>query len=211
MNKDTLSAFNSQRLKQTARDNDRWDKTHKDPNQLGYIGSKPGVKDESRDSDSWFTPAIYTDMARKVMNGIDLDPFSSTQANKTVKAKKIFTIDDSGLTQDWCHIGKLKVWMNPPYGRGLMDQAIDKLIEEYYKGSISEAIVLVNNATETQWFQSLVKESSAICLVERRISFYNVDGKNVSGNTRGQVFVYIGQSHLKFKDVFESIGLVFQK
>ena len=183
----------------------------KDSSLLGYISCKPGAKDNSRDSDSWFTPAIYTDMARKVMNGIDLDPFSSLEANKTVKAKKIFTIDNSGLTQNWCDIGKVKVWMNPPYGRGLMDQAIDKLIEEYYKGSISEAIVLVNNATETQWFQSLVKESSAICLVERRISFYNVDGKNVSGNTRGQVFVYIGQSHLKFKDVFESIGLVFQK
>lgn len=178
-------------------------------NRLAYIGAKPG---ENRDSDSWFTPAKYIEMARNVMGSIDIDPFSSEEANKIVRAKRIFTADNSALTQDWNKLGRVNVWMNPPYGRGLIGDAIDKLIEEYYKGIIGQAIVLVNNATETQWFQKLTAEASAICLVEKRISFYNVDGKESSGNTRGQVFIYLNPLGCEnFKKEFSTIGLVFSK
>ena len=47
-------------------------------NNLAYTGSKPGTK---RDSNAWFTPAKYIDSVRAVLGTIELDPFSSIEAN----------------------------------------------------------------------------------------------------------------------------------
>lgn len=57
-----------------------------DVNRLGYIGRKPGAVPADRDADSWYTPASYIEAARAVMDGIDLDPFSSEKANSTIRA-----------------------------------------------------------------------------------------------------------------------------
>jgi len=179
--------------------------------QMAYIGKKPN-SENGRDSGSWYTPAKYVEMARSVMGSIDIDPYSCSEANKVVKAKKYFTESDNALTKDWNTIGRATVWANPPYGRGIIDKCTSKLIEEYYKGGISQAIILVNNATETGWFQDLVKEAAAICLVSKRIAFYNDDNKEVSGNTRGQVFIYLNATgSAAFEREFSAIGQVFSK
>ena len=176
---------------------------------LGYIGSMPG----HRDSNSWFTPIEFIEKSRLVLGGIDLDPFSSEHANKTVGATKYFSEADSAFDKDWCTLGKVTVWMNPPYGRGLMSKAAEKFLQEFYAGHISRGIVLVNNASETQWCQSLLEACTSICMVNKRIEFYNVDGKSISGNTRGQFFLYFDtRSQAKqFEEVFKSIGKVFSK
>lgn len=180
-------------------------------NNMAYIGNKPGSH-EARDSGSWFTPAKYIELARKTMGSIDIDPYSCAEANQIVKAKKFFTEEDNALTKEWNKVGRATVWANPPYGRGIIDKCSAKIIEEYYKGGISQAIILVNNATETGWFQDLSNEASAICLVNKRIAFYNTDGKEVSGNTRGQVFIYLNALGCDcFKRDFSTIGQVFLK
>jgi len=61
----------------------------------------------------YYTPIKIVDAARQTMNGIDLDPASSHIANKHVKAKLIFTIEDDGLKQNWFG----NVWMNHPFGK----------------------------------------------------------------------------------------------
>lgn len=181
--------------------------------QMAYIGKKPlSENNEDRDSNAWYTPAKYIEIARTVMGSIDIDPYSCEEANKVVKAKKFFTENDNALTKDWNLIGRATVWANPPYGRGIIDKCTSKIIEEYYKGGISQAIILVNNATETAWFQELASEASSICLVSKRIAFYNTDNKEVSGNTRGQVFIYLNETdNGAFKREFSSIGQVFSK
>lgn len=71
-----------------------------DRDKLAYIGSKPGAsQDTSRDSDAWFTPSIYVEMAREVMGEIDLDPFSSLAANKHVRAKRFFDVEADAFKQ----------------------------------------------------------------------------------------------------------------
>lgn len=67
-----------------------------DVDKLAYIGAKPGSIN-TRDSDSWYTPNLYTDMARKVLGTIDLDPFSSSLANEYVKAKRYFDTDSDAF------------------------------------------------------------------------------------------------------------------
>lgn len=105
----------------------------------------------------WYTPPSYIAAARVVMGGIDLDPASSEIANRIVNAAQIFTEQDNGLVQDW-PIGR--IWMNPPYAQPLMGQFAAKFAAEIRRGS--SGIVLVNNATETAWFQVIGAECSAI-------------------------------------------------
>ncbi len=170
---------------------------------LGYVGRQPGSR---RDSDSWFTPAQYVDAARSVLGRIYLDPFSSDAANLTVGAKLYYTEADDGFKQSW--LAKT-VWMNPPYGR-LCRPAIEKFVYEFGCGHFKSGIVLVNNATETRFFQLLMDVASAVCFTNHRISFYNADGKRISGNTRGQAFFYVAKrpNITLFKSAFASFGKV---
>ncbi len=177
-----------------------------DVNKLGYVGAKPGAVVASvRDANAWFTPSKYVDMARDVMGEIDLDPFSSSSANTRIQAKRFFDTDDDAHKQIWFET-RGRVFMNPPYGRGDMAKAVKTFLEIYSKGQISESIVLVNNSTETKWFQDLLEQSSALCFTNKRISFENDDGKNISSNTRGQAFIYFGNNTKRFHEVFQSIG-----
>ena len=177
---------------------------------MAYIGAKPGENQvDIRDSDSWYTPSIYTNMVREVMGEIDLDPFSSSKANSHVKAKRYFDLKSNAFKKTWFKKPG-RVFMNPPYGRKIINASVEIFIENWKNNTISEAIVLVNNATETKWFQLLLKSSSIICLPEKRISFEAFDGKNVSGNTRGQVFLYFGQETNKFESVFKRIGVTLR-
>ena len=143
-----------------------------DVTKLGYIGKVPGTL---RKSDDWYTPKPYIDMCTEVLDGIDLDPFSSDHANKNVGAKKYWTEKDNALKQDWSVDDTYTVFMNPPYSRGAMKPAVDKFIEEYQLEHFVHGIVLVNNATESVWFQSLLEHGDAACFVNHRISFWNAE------------------------------------
>ena len=145
-------------------------------------------------------------MVREVLAVIDLDPFSSDFGNTYVEAHRYINVEQDAFITEWFE-NKGSVFMNPPYGRGLVNRAIAAFIGYWKEQKITEAIVLVNNATETQWFQTALKESAAICLPSSRIAFENNDGKNVSGNTRGQVFLYFGSNKSHFIDVFNRIGV----
>lgn len=70
---------------------------------LAYVGSKPG---NSRDSDAWYTPTPYISAARAVMGDIDLDPFSSAEANERIGAHRFFDVRRSAFTGNWNREGK---------------------------------------------------------------------------------------------------------
>jgi ParB family chromosome partitioning protein len=150
----------------------------------------------------WYTPERFIEAARLTMGQIDLDPASSERANKTVKAGVIYTIDDDGLAQDWFG----NVWMNPPYAQPLMTQFAEKLISELPE--LCTAIVLVNNATETKWFQLMAKQATAICFPEARIKFIDKEGKESGSPLQGQTFLYFGSSVDRFKKNFSQFGFV---
>jgi phage N-6-adenine-methyltransferase len=178
---------------------------------LGYIGRAPTHR--PRDADSWFTPDTYLDSVRAVFGGkIDLDPFSSKKANEIVKAKRFFSIEKSAFDHDWSdkkHKGQGQtVFMNPPYSAGLCARAVNRFVDQFLTKHFEEGVVLVNNATDTRWFNQLVKNCTAICFTDHRISFWNADHKNVSGNTRGQAFFYFGENPDTFTNVFSSHGFV---
>lgn len=157
-------------------------------------------------NDEWYTPEKYIDLAREVMGGIDLDPASCEYAQKVVQATKFYTAEDDGLDQPW----EGRVWMNPPYSKGLMDKFVLKICEEYQLGSVDEAIVLAPSCTDVKWFHKLGEVASALCLTLGRIHFYNLEGQKNSPPT-GYVFFYFGQDPTKFLEIFESVGLVLRR
>jgi len=168
---------------------------------LAYVGKKPGSR---RDSNSWFTPPAYIELVRKVLGSIDLDPFSSPEANRVVGATRYLSVSQSAFEHEW---PARTVFMNPPYSSNLIGRASARFLNQWKKHRFT-AIVLTNNSTETKWFQGLLCVANAICFVNHRISFWSSDGKATSGNTRGQVFFYFGSDVDQFRVVFGSIGKV---
>ena len=162
---------------------------------------KPHVTHNSSNNE-WYTPKIYTDAAHRVMGGIDLDPASSERANQTVRAKKYFTEKEDGLKQQW----NGRIWMNPPYSTGLIDKFVDKLVQSYKEKAVYEAIVLVNNATETNWFQDLASVANTIVFPNKRIRFISADGTQGSP-LQGQAIFYLGKQTVAFLKEFAPYGL----
>lgn len=152
-------------------------------------------------NNEWYTPDEYIEAARDVMGRIDLDPASNPIANEHVKASTYYSIDDDGLTKEWSG----NVWMNPPYEGKLIVQFIEKLNAEFVAGRVSEAVVLVNNATETKWFQALARHASAACFPQSRIKFW-YPGKTEAAPLQGQAFLYLGANSRAFIAVFQSFG-----
>ena len=164
----------------------------------GLLRGKPHVAQATGDNE-WYTPPDYISAARTVMGKIDLDPASSEEANTIVNAARIFTIEDDGLAQDW----EGSVWLNPPYASDLVGRFIEKLLA----ADISEAVVLVNNATETRWFQSLLRAASAVCFPAKRIKFWGPD-KETGAPLQGQAVLYLGPNQEDFERYFGEFGVV---
>lgn len=152
----------------------------------------------------WYTPPQFIAAAREVLGEIDLDPASSIKANETVQAQAFFTKDDNGLTKEWHG----RVWLNPPYAQPLISEFSEKVVEEYDAARIDAAIVLVNNATETRWFQKMARSATAICFPAGRIKYLDATGTPANTPLQGQAFLYFGADHGKFISVFEQFGVV---
>lgn len=130
--------------------------------------SKPHVA-RSTGNNEWVTPEPIVNAARYTMRAIDLDPASSSSANMLVRATRFFDLDNDGLSQEWSG----RVWLNPPYGRGLITPFVDKLLSST---SVTEAVVLTNNGTETEWGQRLLAAANWVCFPNKRIKFLMFDG-----------------------------------
>ncbi len=166
----------------------------------------PVSQREDYDSDEWYTPIEYLWAAREVMGDIALDPASSELAQTVVHAKAYFTKADNGLAMArW--LGET-IWLNPPYSNPAV--WVDRLIKEFQTGIfIKHAIILVNNSTETTWFQSLL-ERYPVCLPAKRLAFWRHDQDGVTAR-QGQACFYLGADVDKFVEVFGKFGPVLRR
>jgi ParB family chromosome partitioning protein len=167
----------------------------------------------SSEHNNWYTPAKYIDAVRKALGEIDLDPASSWKANQTVRATKIFTVEDNGLLLPWFG----RVFLNPPYGdyedengKKYRSQAAvwcRKAIDEFKSGHIEGCIILVNSLHSQSWQRPLY--DFTICLVDHRIHFVSADGQENESPTFQNIFVYLGHEPDRFAQAFHgTIGCV---
>lgn len=148
----------------------------------------------------WFTKPELIAAAREVMGGIDLDPASTAIANEKIQATRFHSVDDDGLSQGWAG----RVWMNPPYAQPSCSDFCNKLLQHYNTGDVTEACVLVNNATETEWLQQLAAVATAACFPRTRAWFWHPERE--SAPLQGQVVLYLGPNPRTFRNAFEGFG-----
>ena len=84
-----------------------------------------------------------------------------------------------------CHLALQwggRVWMNPPYGKGVFQAFVSRLIAEVDSGHVTQALVLtsVHAMSAASSGQLLMRASVASCVLSGRLIFW---GKNSTGNT----------------------------
>ncbi len=155
----------------------------------------------SYDGDEWGTPEPYAEAARKVLGYIGLDPASNVRAQKIIRARRFYTKRDNGLVRPW----RGPIWLNCAFS--IADEFHSKLLEEYDAKRTKAAISLVNNSTETAWFQTML-ERFPVCFPKGRIPFLDAQGHPVEGNRQGQAFFYLGPRLALFRRTFSEFGVV---
>ncbi len=192
-------------------------------------GSFTGLRFESRvmntrhtsGKSNWITPPWLIDAARSVLGRIDVDPASSAQANKLLKAQRYFTEKTDGLSKHW--YGKDKpssVWLNPPGGKLPNGKSSTKawwgkMLIEWRQPYFGHGLFLAFSIEAVQTSQ-LGNEYSLLsfptCFFKRRIAFIDpVTGKKASGMTHSSCLTYLAgetdQTEL-FAKVFSEYGIV---
>ncbi|MCP4643345.1 MAG: hypothetical protein GY851_23060 [bacterium] len=174
------------------------------PGKLPMVGN-PHVTHNSGENE-WYTPPDIIDAAREAMGGIDCDPASSEIANRTVQADTYYTKDDDGIEQAWGE----RVWMNPPYAQPLISDFAEALVAKVKKCEVQTACVLVNNATETDFFQHMLSVAYAVCFPRGRIKFLDTEGEATGAPLQGQAILYFGDDLDSFAQAFETFGPVLR-
>ena len=154
-------------------------------------------------NNEWYTPVYLLDAARQTMGQIDCDPASSAIANRAVGATTYFTKDEDGLAQPWHG----RVWLNPPYAQPLIRLFCEAAVGKFQSGEIEQAVVLVNNGTETKWGKTLLDAATAVCFPTGRIRFLDPDG-NPGAPLQGQMIIYLGACPQRFREAFADTGTI---
>jgi len=145
----------------------------------------------------YYTPMNIIDAAREAMGSIDLDPASSLEANDRIRADKIFTPKDNGLSQSWFG----NVWLNHPFSRADNPLWIDKLIKEFYSPMVSRCCCITYAATSEAWFRPLMDFPQ--CFLQPRTNYILPDGSIKKGVTKGSVVTYLGADTKRFIRAFD--------
>lgn len=175
----------------------------------------------SCDSPEWYTPSPFVEAARELMGGIDLDPASHEEANRTVKALKFYTAEDDGLKQEW----RGRVFLNPP--GGLVKQFWLKLLDSH---GVDQAIWIGYSLEQLQTLQQTGRAGMVsplyfpICITSKRIAFVENEAKKAeriekmiaagkkpnknSSPSHSNYITYMGPRVRGFADIFGQFGAV---
>lgn len=186
----------------------------------------------SMDSPEWFTPRPYADAARELAGGaIDLDPASSAEANRIIRARRFYDERANGLRRKWAGF----VFVNAP--GGLVPEFWHRLIDAWEAGDIRGGIWIGYSIEQLQTLQGYEIRSPLefpICVPDRRIPFIESEAKRlerfrkIDAENRGRrreglellekkaaaspshanYITYIGRAPARFDRVFSRFGQV---
>ena len=171
-----------------------------------------GVRQAKPGPAEWYSPAWVVELARDTLGAIDCDPASDATAQASVQAMNWYGegVPDKagGLSPHANWYGRL--WMNPPYGKGLLQAFIARLIAEIDAGNVTQALVLtsVHAMSSASTGQPLMRASCGSCVLSGRLTFW---GPNSTGATPtfGSVVTGLGDVDLtRFEKVWSPYGAI---
>lgn len=160
--------------------------------------------------DEWMTPEWLLNIARDSMGGgIEFDPCSTEIANRLVGANVYFTKEQDGLSQEW--LPHARVFMNPPYSRGVIDAFVERLTDNWKSGLIDQAFVITNNVTDSTWAHRMFNECTSLCFLRGRVHFLGPDLRPIKQTRQGQCLWYFGANDRDFRELCQPHGVVLQR
>lgn len=111
---------------------------------------------------NWETPKWFFNHLNKIFD-FELDPCCSKE---NALCPEFFTQEQDGLAQSWAN---KRVFMNPPYGRGMIDKWVKKAHEEAIKNN-AIVVALLPARTDPQWFWVYCKPH-IVYFLSRRLKF----------------------------------------
>jgi hypothetical protein len=146
------------------------------------------------------------------MGGIDLDPASCGEANKTVQADLFFTREDDSLNLPW----EGNIFLNPPgpikgdkSTKGIVNRFWEKLVSEWYSRRVCQAIFVCFSIEQLQTLQNSKYSpfDFCICVPKKRVAFIGGGISPCHGNAIVWL-PYIDELHAdnKFFGAFGGIG-----
>ena len=155
---------------------------------------KSDAKSDDVDRNAWGTPEYILDVVREGFGGtIDVDPASNTTAQERVRADVWYGEGSPFGADGTAVLWGGNVFLNPPYGKGLLLPFAETLRDSVQANTCTGHAVLVNLDPSTDWFRLIESQSTAICLLDKRVGFLHpVTGKPISGNPRPQCLLLRG-------------------
>ena len=150
-----------------------------------------------------YTPAGIVDAVRKVLKQIDLDPASSRQANKIVKASSYFTRETNGLERRWTG----RVFLNPPFDA--WPTWLAKLEEEIAAGRVKKAVIV--GPANISAFRPLLLRGGLLLVPNERPRFYDPTEDRLVDPPFGSLVCYLGKEKERFVEVFGKQGLILRQ
>lgn len=159
----------------------------------------------SVDKDTYCTPPWVLQPVYSFYKEIDLDPASGP--GSIVKANKVFTKEDDGLTQNW--FPYTRIFCNPPYSKPNLAKWSSYCAWHSCFLNTPEMLLLVPAYMSAKWYQNnVLATASAILFYNKRISFIMPDGSKSGSPTFHSCLVYWGPRINEFRQCFEHQGFI---
>lgn len=119
--------------------------------------------------DDWPTPDWLFRLLDHELGPFTLDAAASDDNTKV--PGRYYTIEDDGLAQPWTG----RVFVNPPYGKGVIDQWVTRAIQAVRQGEASVVVLVVPARPGSRWFTQLIEHAVEVRFVTGRVTFAGAD------------------------------------
>ena len=133
-----------------------------------------------------YTPSWLVAAVRQVLGDIDLDPASSKQANKVVKANAFFTKQTDGLKRCW----RGRIFLNPPFDN--WPAWVAKLDREIEARRVKQVILI--GPANLSAYRCLLKRGGLLLVPNERPKYYDPGGNKLVDPPFGSLICYMGRS-----------------
>ena len=139
------------------------------------------------------------------MGGIDLDPASCERANTVVRATTWWDETDSPLTRKWFG----RVWLNPPFGDGLMRQFGETFRYQWESGHLTSGCLLtvLSYSKLADW---VLDSADGVCWLPIKGGWWGPAAEAATGSGpwgfQRLMVAGFGVSENSFRSAFERVG-----